>query len=71
MILSLTPKGILAVDQLKSKFATLYPHYGRNTFDRVQYELGFIPAYVVMYALSTPSRDDIVSMIRDGYATSK
>ena len=69
MTFALTQKGIRAVAQVKSKYEYLKPEYKTNTFDRVVFEMGNMPACVICYAIAKPSSDDFSDMVRQGYAT--
>lgn len=68
MALQLTPKGTSALIRIKARYNALLPEYGRNTFDRVVYEMGNISASMIIYAIGVPSDDDKADLIRDGYA---
>ena len=69
MAFALTQKGIRAVAQVKSKYEHLKPEYKTNTFDRVVFEMGNMPACVICYAIAKPSSADFSDMVRQGYAT--
>lgn len=67
--MKLTTKGAATVTQVKSKFANLQPTYGKNAFDRVAFELPNVPAYLIFFAIGTPSHDDFAQMIKNGFAS--
>lgn len=66
--ITLTNKGQKTMLRLKARYNDLKPEYGRNTFDRVVFENGKVPASMICYAIGNPTQDDMDDMVRQGYA---
>ena len=66
--IKLTDKGQKTMLRLKARYNDLKPGYGPNTFDRVVFENGKVPASMIFYAIGNPTQDDMDDMVRQGYA---
>lgn len=68
---TLTAKGHTAVSRVKTTYANLltegYTH--QNAFDRTAHDrCGNVPASVIIFAIGTPSNDDLDDMRKQGYS---
>jgi len=68
--ITLTEKGQQALLKIKARYNDLKPEYGQNALQRVVFENGEVPASMIIYAIGTPTQDDIDEMVREGYAQS-